>query len=72
MLQDKNERALEALCKIVTDRVWMNTHCLPHALAVVEVRNSAGYGARWLSDGSEFRGFLEPQMEGGHELGWRH
>lgn len=32
----------------------------------------AGYGARWLHNGSEFRGFLEPQMEDGHLVGWRH
>ena len=31
-----------------------------------------GYGARWLHDGSEFRGFLEPQMEDGHQIGWKH
>ena len=31
-----------------------------------------GYGVRWLHDGSEFRGFLEPQMEDGHLVGWRH
>ena len=31
-----------------------------------------GYGARWTADGSMFRGFLEPQMEGGHDAGWRH
>lgn len=26
-----------------------------------------GYGARWEASGDKFRGFLEPQMEGGHE-----
>ena len=31
-----------------------------------------GYGARWTSDASQFRGFLEPQMVDGHEVGWRH
>ena len=31
-----------------------------------------GYGVRWTADGREFRGFLEPQMVNGHEVGWRH
>ena len=33
---------------------------------------TVGYGARWLHNGSEFRGFLEPQMEDGHSVGYRH
>lgn len=43
----------------------------------------AGYGARWLAilsdSGSKndrpvlkFRGFVEPMMENGHEVGWKH
>ena len=36
------------------------------------MRTIEGYGVRWLNDGSEFRGFLEPQMKDGHLLGWRH
>lgn len=35
-------------------------------------RCSKGYGARWTIDGTKFRGFLEPQMEEGHSVGWRH
>ena len=31
-----------------------------------------GYGARWTYNGQSFRGFLEPQMVDGHEVGWRH
>ena len=31
-----------------------------------------GYGVRWSSDGKQFRGFLEPQMVDGHEVGWKH
>ena len=41
-------------------------------LKVIEIRTIEGYGVRWLHDGSEFRGFLEPQMEDGHSVGWRH
>lgn len=32
------------------------------------MRQHEGYGARWSADGSEFRGFLEPQMEGMNSL----
>jgi hypothetical protein len=35
-----------------------------HELPCLEVRIAEGYGARWLADGAQFRGFLEPQMEG--------
>jgi hypothetical protein len=54
---------------------------------VLEIRVASGYGARWTGDWSttsimssettmplniQFRGFLEPQMENGHESKWRH
>ena len=55
---------------------------------VVELRQEEGYGARWLVEEENdndndnigqcssvavtFRGFLEPQMEDGHKLRWRH
>lgn len=41
-------------------------------LGVFEVRNIEGYGLRWSQNGHTFRGFLEPQMENGHEVGWVH
>ena len=31
-----------------------------------------GYGVRWSLNDLAFRGFLEPQMVDGHEVGWRH
>mmetsp|Transcript_50451 Transcript_50451/g.129996 ORF Transcript_50451/g.129996 Transcript_50451/m.129996 type:complete len:99 (+) Transcript_50451:481-777(+) len=44
-----------------------------HEQPVLEVRMKEGYGARWYIDTPiTFRGFLEPQMEGGHEKRWRH
>ena len=43
-----------------------------HDVYIIEARQEGGYGARWSADGSMFRGFLEPQMEGGHDAGWRH
>lgn len=56
------------------DAAWLNIHALPHDTRIFEIRNTAGYGARWSPDPPlfEFRGFLEPQMEGGHEKGWIH
>ena len=35
-----------------------------HDITICEVRTPAGYGARWSGDGSAFRGFLEPHVEG--------
>ena len=69
---NKNKHANEVLDKILTDAVWINIHLLPHDVKVLEVRNQLGYGARWSCDGTKFRGFLEPQMTDGHNVGWRH
>uniref|UniRef100_A0A6P8J1Z0 Uncharacterized protein LOC116305883 n=1 Tax=Actinia tenebrosa TaxID=6105 RepID=A0A6P8J1Z0_ACTTE len=68
----KNNHACTTLHKILNDVAWINIHSLPHDVKVVEIRCSQGYGARWLHDGSEFRGFLEPQMVDGHSVKWRH
>lgn len=38
----------------------------------MEIRESKGYGARWTLDGYEFRGLVEPQIEGGHDKKWVH
>eukprot|EP00055_Hartaetosiga_balthica_P017304 m.114974 g.114974 ORF g.114974 m.114974 type:complete len:304 (-) comp9285_c0_seq2:1433-2344(-) len=69
---DKNQAADLVLLKLLQDCAWINVHVLPHDIKVVELRTSFGYGARWLADGSAFRGFLEPQSENGHERGWKH
>lgn len=68
----KNQHAMEIVSKIMDTAVWINIHGLPHDIKVIEMRTVEGYGARWLYDGTEFRGFLEPQMEGGHDARWRH
>lgn len=68
----KNARALAVVRHILDHVAWANVHCLPHSVHVVEVRCAEGYGARWTADGAAFRGFLEPQVENGHEVGWRH
>jgi len=68
----KNKMAQEICLQILVNTVWMNIHLLPHEIKIFEVRTSDGYGARWSFDGLEFRGFLEPQMEDGHEKGWCH
>lgn len=77
-----NEKALALFWKIMNYATWRNLHWLPHQVLVYEVRVAEGYGMRWAQDLSQpqsttekpwvFRGFLEPQMENGHELGWRH
>lgn len=75
-----NERSLALFRKVMNNATWKNLHWLPHQILVYEVRVAEGYGMRWAQDlsGAEgtrpwiFRGFLEPQMENGHELGWRH
>lgn len=68
----KNEHANTILKHILEDASWINIHLLPHDLQVIEVRHADGYGARWSYDGTDFRGFLEPQMENGHAAGWKH
>ncbi|KAJ6621481.1 hypothetical protein B0H10DRAFT_2017472 [Mycena sp. CBHHK59/15] len=82
-----NERALELFWKVMNAATWRNLHWLPHQILVYEVRVAEGYGMRWSQDLSAvegndsdagaipewtFRGFVEPMMEGGHEVGWRH
>ncbi|XP_064406536.1 uncharacterized protein LOC135351468 [Halichondria panicea] len=70
--EDKNRHALMVALKILKTATWINIHTLPHDVRVIEVRTMEGYGVRWKHDGSEFRGFLEPQMTDGHTVGWRH
>ncbi|KIK01603.1 hypothetical protein K443DRAFT_98364 [Laccaria amethystina LaAM-08-1] len=83
-----NERALALFWKVMDSATWKNLHWLPHQILVYEVRVAEGYGMRWSQDQSEegreseglsketrpwiFRGFVEPMMENGHEVGWKH
>lgn len=79
-----NEKALDLFWKVINGASWRNLHWLPHQVLVYEVRVPEGYGMRWSQDQHQeaertgevkawiFRGFLEPQMENGHEMGWRH
>ena len=67
----KNESALNLLNLFFSSSTWINIHGLPHNVAIVELRIKEGYGIRWETNGA-FRGFLEPQMENGHEKGWKH
>jgi len=76
-----NEKAVELFWKVMDGASWRNLHWLPHQVLVYEMRVPDGYGMRWSQDQSEqaemtdgpkdwvFRGFLEPQMENGHEVG---
>lgn len=68
----KNAHACTILYKLLNDIAWVNAHVLPHDVKIFEVRCSLGYGARWSIEGSEFRGFLEPQMADGHSTKWKH
>lgn len=78
-----NERALLLFDKVMDNATWRNLHWLPHQVLVYEVRVEEGYGMRWSQDRSQlvgsvldtpwtFRGFVEPMMENGHDVGWRH
>ncbi|KAJ7498088.1 hypothetical protein B0H11DRAFT_1856646 [Mycena galericulata] len=81
-----NERALALFWKVMNAATWRNLHWLPHQVLVYEVRVAEGYGMRWSQDRSgvadseegdahpewTLRGFVEPMMEGGHEVGCRH
>ena len=80
-----NERSLRLLWKVMDNATWRNLHWLPHEVLVYEVRVVEGYGMRWSqdqvdrSDGVKkenrpwiFCGFVEPSMENGHALKWRH
>lgn len=80
-----NERALALFWRVMHLAMWRNLHWLPHTILVYEVRVKEGYGMRWSQNRAPaednddvnqrpwvFRGFVEPMMEGGHEVGWRH
>ena len=70
--KDKNENAEKMLTLFLKECVWINIHLLPHQLVIIELRIDKGYGIRWQANDGMFRGFLEPQMENGHEKGWIH
>lgn len=78
-----NEKAIALFWRIMSGVTWRNLHWLPHRILVYEVRITEGYGMRWSKDMSlssddvnprlwQFRGYVEPMMENGHEMGWRH
>ena len=70
--KEKNENAEKMLNLFLKECVWINIHLLPHQLVIIELRIDKGYGIRWQANDGMFRGFLEPQMEDGHEKGWIH
>ncbi|GAB5364956.1 hypothetical protein AAMO2058_001014900 [Amorphochlora amoebiformis] len=67
----KNAKAFDALKRVLTDAIWLNIHKTCEG-TFLEIRNSLGYGVRWTADSVSFRGFLEPHVEGGHDVKWRH
>mmetsp|Transcript_28960 Transcript_28960/g.64271 ORF Transcript_28960/g.64271 Transcript_28960/m.64271 type:complete len:338 (-) Transcript_28960:32-1045(-) len=80
--REKNEAATKTIRKILRNAAWINIHTFASMeTPTLEVRVAEGYGARWTAEWSTdpvcptnvvFRGFLEPQMENGHESRWRH
>ena len=70
-----NKKAFEKLVQIIENSVWHNCIYLTQDCYAYEVRNKLGYGARWEFKKDApifFRGFVEPPMENGHEMKWRH
>lgn len=67
----RNEAASKICEKILDEAVWINMHYLSREDPVIEIRVPQGYGARWSTNGT-FRGFVEPQMENGHQKKWKH
>ncbi|KAF9465446.1 hypothetical protein BDZ94DRAFT_1214630 [Collybia nuda] len=80
-----NEKALVLFWKVMNGATWKNLHWLPHQVLVYEIRVAEGYGMRWSQNQKDcrednlaeerpwlFRGFVEPMMENGHEVGWHH
>lgn len=80
-----NELALALFERVMDNSTWRNLHWLPHQILVYEARVAEGYGMRWSQDRSvlesgevtellswTFRGFVEPMIENGHEVGWKH
>ena len=80
--ETQNLAAHEIIVRLLQEAVWINIHTFGGTgTPCLEVRVVSGYGARWTADWSldpanptsvEFRGFLEPQMEDGHEKSWKH
>ncbi|XP_010508428.1 PREDICTED: uncharacterized protein LOC104785009 isoform X1 [Camelina sativa] len=69
---DKNRHAMDIISRFIGHCCWMNMHIVPPHGEVLEIRVAQGYGARWTRDGTKFIGFLEPYMEDGHSMAWKH
>ena len=80
--EEQNTAASVLVGKVLSEAIWINIHTFGgmDGRPVLEVRVASGYGARWVANWSDprhpkeiqFRGFLEPTMEDGHEKGWKH
>ena len=80
--EEQNAAAQNVIIYLLKNAVWINIHSFAGMDSVLEVRVASGYGARWKADWSNdsrclasnvtFRGFLEPQMQNGHDKGWKH
>lgn len=75
----QNEQTEAILNRLLEEAIWINRHRfvgLDEGEVSIEIRVLEGYGARWVLDTKDesitFCGFLEPQMQDGHERKWRH
>mmetsp|Transcript_34977 Transcript_34977/g.73802 ORF Transcript_34977/g.73802 Transcript_34977/m.73802 type:complete len:367 (-) Transcript_34977:119-1219(-) len=81
---EKNKHAELVVQRLIREAAWINIHAfggVDDTRPVMEIRTVEGYGARWSAVWKKnafspedilFRGFLEPNMDDGHENRWRH
>ncbi|KAL0233668.1 hypothetical protein PCE1_002178 [Barthelona sp. PCE] len=69
-----NEDSELFLREFMRNIVWINWHFLPHEILCLELRQTQGYGMRWVVEDDKvvFRGCLEPPHSNGHESGWKN
>jgi len=61
--EQKNLKAQEAIGKLIENCRWLSIHTLNQntTIFILEIRDSAGFGARWEIQG-QFKGLIEPQL----------
>ncbi len=71
--KQRNDNSLKIINRILDECIWINIHTFnPKSIQIIlEVRETKGYGARWAIE-CDFRGLVEPQVEGGHSKKWIH
>ncbi len=71
--KQRNENSLRIMNRLLDECIWINVHTFNQksVQVILEVRDTKGYGGRWTIE-CEFRGLVEPQIEGGHNNKWMH